>query len=258
MENVYLVIISTHDYTFFTSYEYNAIGIMENLINNYALMYAFNNQIPNININRIISGISPYYREDFKKIGIYSTPAYRISQFKKNIQKRTENYPEILQDQKAIINDNLIYWEESEPVGFTYNSIEESHTLKMKPLQYNFPNLGCYYKIPPLSTFICFTIGKKPPNFIRLGKKFVPCRVHSLLIKNIKLIDGTFYPYHPINLSELSSESQIIEGLLVYLQPTSILVDGKLKGKFIKGEINGFECIISIPNISLYPSVFQL
>ncbi len=229
---------------------------MENLLNNYALMYAFNNNLPDIKINRMISGIKPHYREDFEKIETYSTPAYRLSQYKKVIHEKTKDRPKILQGQRSIINDMIIDWEESDPIVFAYNSVGELCTFKMEPLKYNFPNLGYYHKMPPLSTFICFSIGKRPPNLIRLGKKLTPCRVQSLQLENTKQSSGNFYPSHPINLSELPSDAEIIEGVPVYMQPSSILTNSKVKGNFIQGNIDGLNCQILMPNALLYPTIF--
>ncbi|MHA1249867.1 MAG: type I-D CRISPR-associated protein Cas5/Csc1 [Candidatus Helarchaeota archaeon] len=255
-DNVYLTLISTHDFLFFSTNEYNAHTTMESIINNYSLIYAFNQRFSDLNINRAASGIKPHYLEDFKKIKIYSTPAYLLGDFRRNNSIWKLKLAGILKAQNSIIQDKIIQWEEDQKVIFTYNSIGESLSFKMEPLRLNFPNLGRQERYPPLTTFICFTIGKRPPNFIRLGKKLSVCRVFSLPLQKISLNLDNYYPHHPVNISEMPPNSRIIEGSMVYMQPASLLINGKLNGQHIRAQIEGSTFNIALPDPQYYPSVF--
>lgn len=229
---------------------------MENFLHNYALIYALNSTNPDLDIIRCVSGVRPSYRADFKKVEIYATPAYRISEFKL-VGQRSKQRSTILKGKVAVIQDRLISWEELNPIGFTYNSIGESIAFKMEQIKYNFPNLGKYYKLPPLSTFICLTIGKSPPTLVRLGKKYITCRLHSVPLTNIKITSGTFSPSHPVNLNELSPDTQVLEGALVYLDPASLIINGRFKGKYLIGEHEGTQYTIAAPHSEIYPKIFN-
>jgi len=256
--HVYLNILTPHDFLFFSSREYNAISFTEKIINNYALIYALNSIFQEVDIYRTVSGVRPHYLEDFKKIQIYSTAAYRFNAFKRTIRSQWKRYPEFLKQEKTLIKDLIFFWDEAESVGFTYNAIGESCALKMEKIRFNFPNLGKYYKLPPLSTFISFSVGARPPSLVRLGKKLIPCRIHSFSLENIQVGDGIFSPNHPINLSELPPETIVRGGTPLYMQPTSLLLNGELKGKYIIGEIDGLKCTIVFPNPKRYPTIFDI
>jgi len=254
---VYLNLLTPHDFLFFSSREYNAISTTEKVINNYALIYALNCIFQDLDIFRTASGVHPSYIDDFKKIRIYSTAAYRLSAFKRSLNKyQLKKSPTFLKQEKTIIKNLLLYWEETETVGFTYNVIGEKCTLLMERIRFNFPNKGKYYKLPPLSTFINFSFGVKPPSLVRIGKKLIPCRILSYPLENIQINDGVFLPNHPVNLNELPPETLPLEGSLLYLQPSPLLIDGKLNGKHITGEIDGLKCTIALPDSTRYPQIF--
>ncbi|MHA1756269.1 MAG: type I-D CRISPR-associated protein Cas5/Csc1 [Promethearchaeota archaeon] len=258
-DHIYLTIITCHDFLFFSTREYNASTTVERVINNYALIYAFNQYHSNININRAVSGVKPFYVDDFKKIKTYSTPAYLLSDFQKYNSIWKLNISKLLQKYNLIIDNNIINnWRENQSITFTYNSVGELASFKMEPLRLNFPNLGKQNKFPPLTTFICFTIGFKPPCFIRLGKKFAVCRTYSIPIEDLTIKNGTYYPHHPVNLIELVSKYEILEGSLIFMQPTSLLINGRLKGPYLQGHINNSHFNISLPDLrSYYPSVLN-
>ncbi|MHA1749070.1 MAG: type I-D CRISPR-associated protein Cas5/Csc1 [Promethearchaeota archaeon] len=256
-DKVYLTLISVHDFFFFSTFEYNAITTMENVINNYSLIYAFNNNFDDLNINRSFSGTKPFYLSDFKNVKIYSTPAYLLSDFRRYNSTWHLQLLNFLKSNKCIVYDKLIQWDESKQVMFTYNSIGELSTFKMESLRLNFPNLGHQSKFPPLTTFICFTIGEKPPNFIRLGKKLSTCRVQSTPLEKISLRKESFLPHHPVNISELSPDTYIIEGSMLYMNPSSLLINGKINGEFIQASKYDALFNIALPRPSFYPKVFH-
>lgn len=244
----YFTVIVPHDFLFFCTRDYNAEGIMEQTIGNYALMYALNSNISEI--QRLASGTKPFYSEDQKKMLIYATPASPLF----HLRVPSDLLSSIMNSAYQAGNK----YEEQEKVRFTYNAVGESIAFGMKPATYNIPNLGNYEKLTPLNIFYTFIFGEKGPSVIRLGKKQVPCRLHYYEIEKMTEISGEYSPNHPININDLELQSNdIVSGELVYVKPTPLIVNARLKGKFLKCTVNKADFYVMLPNRSIYPKVFQ-
>jgi CRISPR type I-D-associated protein Csc1 len=244
----YFTVIVPHDFLFFCTRDYNAEGIMEQIIGNYALMYALNNNVSEI--HRLASGTKPFYAEDQRRMRIYATPASPLF----HLRVPSDFLSSIMNS----AYQSGIKYEAQQKVKFTYNAVGELIAFGMKPATLNIPNLGNYEKLTPLNIFYTFIFGGKGPSVIRLGKKQVPCRLHFYEIEKMTEIAGEYSPNHPININELEIQSNnIISGELVYVRPTPLLVNARLKGKFLKCTVNNVDFYVMLPNISIYPQVFQ-
>lgn len=235
VNQISLAYISSHDFLFYSSREYNTNAIVAKFMGNYALNYAFNTDIPNI--HRIISGVSPFYRDDFKKITTYLTPAQPIGR-------------------KSVIHDSIVSWEIKDPVTFTYNAVGETLTFGMAPAEFNFPNLGRYEKFCPLTTFVTFIIGPRRPVIIRWGKKLVPCRVHYLAVTDAIIREGKVRPSHPMNTAELATETKVTGGTFLFVKPATLVINQEINGRYIQGKVGNKQVNIVLPQPDLYPSVF--
>jgi CRISPR type I-D-associated protein Csc1 len=233
--SVYKCQLVAHDYLFFSSRGFRDT-IVSDYIENYALMYAINRNVPQIQRNA--SGTVPFYNQDMEKVRIYTTPAFALTKSKVPIAK-----------------NNLIDWENQSPAYITFNSVN-TVTQSTENSRLNLPQIGRKSKFPPLNSFQFFAIGANPSGLIRLGKKQVPCRVFAEPLDVKGLFSKTFQPSHPINMADLKElhPSAIKSGQLIK-QNTALLVNARL-------EADHYICIDSIntynvlkPDACKYPNV---
>ncbi|MFW9998404.1 MAG: type I-D CRISPR-associated protein Cas5/Csc1 [Candidatus Odinarchaeota archaeon] len=234
---VHEVIVTPHDFFFYSSREFNTRSIVNKFMGNYALMYAFNQQTKGI--HRTTSTNKSHYRKDLRRISTYITPASPC-------------------EREAIIQAKKIRWKDHETENHTYNALGESLAFTIVKAEYNYPNLGSYEKFTPLCSFKCFAIGNARPGIIRWGKKLVPCRVSYREVKNPTIKTGTFSPSHPINTADVIIDPESVSSCsVVYTRPANLLIGTRLTGTFIEGQVNGRKVQIALPKLSLYPAVFS-
>ena len=241
LSQIILATITPHDYFFFASKEYGAVATSTDYIGNYALMYAIN--VIQKSIHRAYSGTKPHYAEDFQQIEIYSTPATLLSK-SRHARMRVN------------LGDVQIPWNERTLTKISQNTIGESLTFGMKRIRENIPQIVEYYKHPPLNTFYTYFLGGKSPSVIRLGKKYSPCRVHQKILQDLTLESGTFRPDHPITVTDLPPETELIEGAWLYSRPTPLLLDATLKGEYYVAKDGKHVHRIAKPFEAKYPLVF--
>ena len=205
---VYKCQLVAHDYLFFSSKGFRDTSV-SNYIENYALMYAINRNIPQIQRNA--SGTKPFYSEDMHEVKIYATPATITTKSKVPITK-----------------NNSIIWPNQPPIYITFNSIN-SITQSTENSRLNLPQIGRKAKFPPLNSFEFFTIGNNPSGLIRLGKKQVPCRIFADRLHVKEQASKIFQPSHPINIADLKEmqPSKIKKGQLIK-QNTALLVNATI------------------------------
>ena len=238
---IYRALISFHDFFFYASREYGGRAITEELIHNYALMYALNN------FSRLVAKPTPYYEDDLPKFSIYATPArpYRGIAF---VSRRKFN------------------WDWNDPVWISYNAIDSYLLFSMekeKILNRKFvvPKYGAYQRYPPLDTFEFFVIGKKPGrSLIRIGKKLAPARVRYFKCVEIKERRGLFSPSHIVNAYEIRNTHEIVSGTILTIPPTPVIIDARLRGsyyecRYLNENNNEKKAIIVKPDPQFYKGV---
>lgn len=191
-KEIYKCRLIAHDYLFFSTFGFRDTN-MTNYIGNYALMYAINRTIQEIQRNA--SGTIPHYMEDTLKMRIYTTPAYLDSSPNNTI---------------PLSDNSSIKWETQPQIYVTFNSIN-TITQLTENSRINLPQIGRKSKFSPLNSFTFFAIGGKPTGIVRLGKKQVSCRIFSKPLQIKESNSNTFHPSHPVNIEDIKK-----------LQPTDL------------------------------------
>ena len=253
--NIYLVIMTSHDYLFFASQDYGASAKPANLLNNYALMYAINRDVSPV--RRVISGTQPHYEEDMPLMRTYATPAARTSDFPYDLARTAETkVGSWLSRQRMVGSRKLEDWREEGLVKITWNSIGSSLLDVMKRDNINVPKKGHYYKHQPLCGYYFYVIGDEPPDVIRLGKKYTSVRLETCEM-NGEIGDGRFQPTCPVNVNDLPENTHIHQGSLLTIPPSPILVNAELEGEHIIAKDDyGYKHICPIPEKSRFASSF--
>jgi CRISPR type I-D-associated protein Csc1 len=230
----YRVTLVPHDFFFFATFDYH-IGIPQDAIHNYSLMYALWEK------GRFASACTPHYLEDLVTMQFYATPARPIGE------------PDTLR------------WGTDRPTHFdrvkmTYNSISELSTQKMEQVTVNIPVSGVYYKFPPLTYYEFFLLSKQPmKGLIRIGKKSCIARLQYEELINIFHIRGTHAPNHLVNIADIPKGTVFKEGRFLYGFPTPLIAEGMFDSDFIQAEDSkGKRLLIQMPNIDLYQSLQEL
>lgn len=209
---------------------------MTDYIGNYALIYAINRHIQEIQRNA--SGTKPFYQHDLSKISIYATPASISSE-------RTI----------PLIGGKTLDWENRPKVYITFNSVN-TLTQLTETGRANLPQIGRKAKFPPLNSFDFFAIGGNPCGVIRLGKKQVPCRIFVTPLKVEKILTGVFTPSHPINPLDLAGLSpEDIKSAELIRQTPPLFVNAKLKATHYVCTEGRQTYYIAKPDPSKYPNV---
>lgn len=228
-----LAIITIHDYLFFASQDYGSSARPAQTVGNYALMYAINREIPEV--RRVFSAHTPFYDVDLPLMKVYATPAASISSFQHVRSTETAKPSQWVGRQSVVGERNLGRWETEGIVGMTWNSIGESVLATMKRENINIPRTGVYYKISPLNSFYCYTVGEPIPSVFRLGKKFAPVRVR-LFGLNAVLKEGLFEPTCPVNVADLPEDTKMLRGSIATVPPSPLLLDSELEGKYLEAK----------------------
>jgi len=230
----YRVTLIPHDFLFFATFDYR-IGIPQDVIHNYSLMYALWEK------GRFVSAYTPHYLEDLATMEFYATPARPIGE------------PDTLR------------WKTGRPTHFdrvkmTYNSISELTTLKMEKVDVNIPESGIYYKFPPLTYYEFFLLSKKPmKRLIRIGKKFCIAGLQYEELVNISRIKGTYSPNHIVNPTDMPKGTIFRSGRFLYGFPTRLIAEGVFESDFMRAEDSkGKKLLIQMPNTDLYQSLQEL
>ena len=185
---------------------------MTNYVGNYALMYAINRKVSDIQRNA--SGTVPFYKEDMPKMSIYATPASVTSESKVPLAPHT-----------------IIRWENQPQAYITFNSVN-TITQLTETDRVNLPQIGRKAKCPPLNSFDFFAIGGNPSGVVRLGKKQVPCRVHAVTLNVERVSSDIFRPSHPVSLEDLTGLTpKDIKRAELIRQTPPLLVNAYLKAE---------------------------
>ncbi len=200
MVDIYECKLVAHDYLFFTTKGFKDTS-MTNFLGNYALMYAVNRTVARLHRN--VAGSIPFYEEDRKRFPIYCTPAVPSNSL---IQ----------------LCGTDLSWPWHEQVFITFNSINTILNTTIE-VHTNLPQLGRKGRLPPLNSFRFFAIGGDPAGLVRIGKKFVQARIHSVKLGLEREVTKpeSFAPSHPVNPADLES-IELEEGVLVRQFPPLI------------------------------------
>lgn len=230
---VYLAYLTVHDFFFYVSKELK-VGLPQRYISNTALMYALNTHISLV--HRVVSGLKPYYKDDFKLFTIYATPAVPVSAL-------------------ALLGGKLVRNEfGGSLVKITYNSVGESLAFAMEKEGINVPKIGAYYKYTPLTTFKFYVLGGRGPSVIRIGKKYVPARVSYRELSYVKK-RGVFRCSHPVSLQDLKN-SKLLSGIPLPALPYPIIEDAVIEGEYLECKGDRGEChLILLPPKEVYESL---
>lgn len=224
--SLYRVILTTHDFFFFASFDYK-IGFTQDAIHNYALMYALWNKA------RFASVYIPHYSKDLSAMQYYATPARPIggSEYRAWKYHRPTHF------------DNL---------KVTYNSLTEASASKMEKGTTNIPISGSYYKFKPLTSFEFYILSEyQPRRLIRIGKKLSIAELRARRIDRFSVKRRKHRPDHLVNVSDVPQGARILEGTLMYGFPTPLISGALIESNHI--EIEDSDKTIQLPNPKLYP-----
>lgn len=235
---VSLVHLTCHDYFFYASKDYGATAQPADIIGSYALMYAVNQQVPEV--RRALSGNTPHYDEDLPKMKVYATPAAFVDDFPRTQEPKTRWMSSQVQLGETLNQA----WRKKALEKITWNSIGESLLDKMQLDNLNIPKVGAYYKHSPLSSFYFYAVGEPLPRVIRIGKKYIAARLKVTPIM-FKEKSGVFHPTCPVNVTDLPKKTQIRSGSIMMIPPTPVLLASELEGEYLecmdaKGVIHSF------------------
>jgi len=232
----FLLRITTHDFLKYASRELGRTVVTSPYLHNTSLLYAINKFA---RIHRVAVGLVPEYDLDFRAIDTYVTPA------------------RIYDREEACISGNRmkIGFYPAKTVKITHNSVNTAlQTTEMKRLV--FPALLSYISFCPLTTFVTYGAGKRPPAVIRLGKKEPPARVLVEKLRDITVERGRFTPSHPVNPLDLPKDSKIIKSELYLMKPSPILLNVSMEGNYVKGiDSNGREHFIALPDQNRFEAI---
>jgi len=224
----------TQDFFFFSTFDYK-VGMPQDAIHNYALMYAIWNKA------RFAAGCEAHYLTDLQKMDYYATPARPVG--------------------KADFRD----WSRGGPTHFdrvkvTYNSISELVAIRISKVQTNIPAQSSYYKFPPLTCYEFYLISKeKPKSLIRIGKKFVPARLQVQKLKKCSLKNGRYSPDHLVNIADLPSDAKIQEYTMMFGFPTPLMAHVVVESEFIEAyDDYGRRITVQAPNREIYKALPDL
>lgn len=238
---IYRAILTIHDFLFYISREYGRKAVTEPVINNFALNYAINTMNPKL--HAFVSSNKPRYESDMGQIKLYATPAQPYKWPVANIAFETIN------------------WEWNNPVWISYNAIDSTVYLSMEQKRkLVLPMFGSYQRFPPLNSFEFFVIGGKGPSLIRIGKKLIPARIRYYDCFDIKLREGIFVSSHPANYIEIKDNYELLSGKILMIPPTPIVLNPKLRGRYIYCKFNDEQgnikhATIIPPNKDIYKEV---
>ncbi|MBN1800676.1 MAG: type I-D CRISPR-associated protein Cas5/Csc1 [Candidatus Lokiarchaeota archaeon] len=235
---IYFVIFYTHDFLFFSHFDYNTKTSVADYVVNYALNYALNPEVHEI--QRTIGTDKPMYDQDFRNIRRVATPALKFKDFRHK-QKILSN---------PLLSDHLIQYSMANFVdhalNFQYNAIGESLLFGMEKASNNFPNVGSQEKFVPLMVYYCVLFGSKGPSIFRLGKKHCVCRAVYFPITALKRSSSKFSLDHAIEFSCIGKNYEIEKLNVQYSTPTQIATEGDLKGPHFVGSIQDFDIPINV------------
>jgi CRISPR type I-D-associated protein Csc1 len=244
---VSLVLMTCHDFLYYISQDYGAIGRPANVIGNFALMYSINRQASDT--RRLLAGNTPYYAEDLPRMQVYATPASFVDDFP---YYRTSGSSRWISKQMQLGGTMQERWPQASPVMITWNSTGESLLDKMEQDNINMPKVGAYYRHPPLTSFYFYCVGTPIPNVIRIGKKYICARISAIPL-DATLKTGVFQPTCPVTVSDLPSSTKIISGSLLTIPPAPVLVASELEGSYLEStDKQGIVHRFPVPKKELY------
>lgn len=228
---VYHVAIEPHDFFFFATFDYR-IGIAQDAIHNYSLMYALWKSA------RFASAYTPHYLEDLATMEFYATPAKPVGEANMTLRKK----------------GRLTHFDR---VKVTYNSISELSTLKMEKTTVNLPASSSYYKFSPLTCYEFFLLSNEPmKSLIRIGKKFSIARLTYEELSEAVRIHDTRNPDHLVNLRDVRNVAKFRSGRILYGFPTPLVADAQFESDFIQAEDSKKRTVsIQLPNTDFYRSL---
>jgi CRISPR type I-D-associated protein Csc1 len=224
-----LIHLTSHDYLFYASQDYGASARPIALIGNYAIMYGLNRNVSEV--RRLIDGNQPHYEEDLPRMRIYATPAAPLT----GVYFPTKSAGTKQIDYRPKVGSNRIEFDSrTRSTEITWNSTGASLLWTMPKEKVNIPKTGSYHKLIPLVTFYFYAIGNSIPRVFRIGKKYTAARLdlHPLEVKEE---NGKFRPTCPVNVVDLPKETQILEGSLVTIPPSPLLLEAELDGRYLEG-----------------------
>jgi CRISPR type I-D-associated protein Csc1 len=227
----YRVTIEPHDFFFFATFDYR-IGISQDAIHNYSLMYALWKNA------RFASAYTPHYLEDLATMEYYATPARPIGE--PDMNRRKKGRP---------THFDLI--------KVTYNSISELSTERMEKTTVNVPASSSYYKFPPLTCYEFFLLSNEPmKSIIRIGKKFTIARLTYEELSQPRRVHDTRNPDHLVNLRDIRNVAKFRSGRILYGFPSPLVADAQFESDYIQAEDNKKRMVlIQIPNTDFYKSL---
>lgn len=242
MSKVFHCRLITHDYLMFTTRGFENTT-MNQYISNYALMYAINRHVSDVQRNA--SGNTPFYDKDLPNMTIYTTPAGHIS-------STTEI--DSLMIRTPFQLDSFV---PSVMQHITYNSIDSVTQLTNKEkVPENLPMVGKKARFVPLNQFEFFAIGGDPTGVIRLGKKNAVCRIVTKETKLKSADRGYHNPSHPINPADISGFkfSDLRNGMILKQTPP-LVIRPEFNGEYYICTSGSEEYIVSKPNPELFRGI---
>jgi CRISPR type I-D-associated protein Csc1 len=234
--SLFRVILEVQDFYFFASFDYK-IGLTQDAIHNYSLMYALWNKA------RFASRNTPHYLEDLPSMQYYATPA------------------------RPIGSPDLKRWRNHRPTHFdrvrvTYNSLTEISASKMEQVTINIPLISSYYKFPPLTNYEFYLLSPhEPKGLIRIGKKLSPARLKVTKLDNFTIRHEKYKhrPDHFVNMSDIPKGTKFLEGTIMYGFPTPLVANAVLESDYyIEVSQNNETNTIQLPSVDRYPTISNL
>lgn len=241
---IFRATVTVHDF-FTTISKELKVGLPSSSVGNTTLLYALN--IGQEKLHRIASQTRPLYDEDVGRFSVYATAGEHAG----------------TGSEVALKGTAYRFGHEGGLVKITYNSVDSTQLISMqqtvfhkKEEKLNFPKLGHYMYYPPLSTIRLFVLGGTGPSVIRLGKKLPPARVIYEKLENIHFFEnGEFVPDHPVQVADLSKDTQILSGTIAILPNGLLLSNSRLKGKYYTGTIRGKRYTVAPPDFTKFVGV---
>jgi CRISPR type I-D-associated protein Csc1 len=252
IQGVNLAVLTCHDYLFYASQDYNSSARPSEVIGSYALMYALNRRITRV--QRCVSDNVPHYDEDMEHMTTYATAAAHWSAY--GPEPRASTQPSLVREGAiGVIQSGGSNLPELEKM--TWNSIGESLLDIMKQDNLNVPKTGVYYKLTPPTVFYFYTLGERPSSVIRIGKKLSAARIvtHQL---EAAIETGEFRPTCPITVVDLPGETEILEGSIMTVPPTPVLVNSRLRGEHVRAtDERGHQHRFPVPRLDRFAAAWS-